>query len=84
MIDIEEINRQRREFQKTMKGSANLIDQIKNIARNAGEREGQLLNRVASEFQAGLKDAEKGKLKDFTKLINSIEKEINGNQSSSS
>lgn len=82
MINFDDTKKQLSDMQKQFDKTKDIPVQIKKVSEAVKDSESKrLLQDLSGAFAEAMKDAQKGKLKDFTKFVNRAENLTNGNGS---
>jgi hypothetical protein len=84
MINFAQFQTQIDNLKKQFSEAQTIPEQIRSITNKVQDSESrELLNDLSVEFEKAMKDAEQGKLRDFTQFINRAQNIANGNESKS-
>ena len=76
---IEDISKKIQELKNQMETIGNIPSQLKGLSQRFDPETGGIFGEIIQEFELSLKDAEQGKQRDMTHIIEKIQKAANGN-----
>jgi hypothetical protein len=76
---IEDIAKNKQDLKAQMDKIGNIPDQLKSLKGKFDGETGGLFGEIIQEFELSLKDAEQGKHRDMTHIIEKIQKAADGN-----